>query len=107
MLYLQDGGYRIRAFNVLRIVLSAAVQRRILTIFALIVPSPYRFGSVLDFGMSFNRFVPTQGQSLTVYLLFFNTIMMITRNALRAYYGVCGSTGTSNCGKILTKRTGR
>jgi hypothetical protein len=46
MSFLQEGDYRIRAFNVLWIVLSAADQRRILTIFILIVLFPYRFGNI-------------------------------------------------------------
>jgi hypothetical protein len=46
MSFLQDGDYRIRAFNVLWIVLFAADQRRILTIFVLIALFPYRFGNV-------------------------------------------------------------
>jgi hypothetical protein len=104
MLYPQDGDYKIRASNVIWIALSAAVPRRILIIFVLTVPFPYRYGSVYDFGMSFNRLVPTQGQSLTVYLLFFNTIIMRALNALQPY---CGSTGTSNFGKMLTKQTCR
>jgi hypothetical protein len=46
MLFLQDGDYRIRASNVLWNVLFVADQRRILIIFVLIVPFPYRFGNV-------------------------------------------------------------
>jgi hypothetical protein len=46
MSFLQGEDYRIRAFNVLWIVLYVADQRRILTIFVSTVPSPYRFGNV-------------------------------------------------------------